>query len=269
MRRYVPVTLDRHSSLAWKRFDDFGFCSADHTAPIVLAELAKASVSMPVGFTRSDEGYQLAVLLGIEGSPNLFVTQSGRWVGSYVPASFRGYPFTLVPSSVQGEAILSVDEDGPCVGPAGGLEWDQAFFTSQGKVAQLVSQIVWFLKQVHASEEATHAAVAALDEQGLIVPWALSLETAAGLRGLHGVYRVDDEKLARLGGDALEALHRAGALMLAHAQILSMQKLDLLQQLFDDRGTMAEPQAAGAYEPSALSDVELGMPGSGFSFENL
>ena len=42
---------------------------------------------------------------------NLFVGPDGHWLGGYVPASLRSYPFRVLGSEGSGQLALCVDED--------------------------------------------------------------------------------------------------------------------------------------------------------------
>lgn len=268
MKSFEPVSLDAFAARAWRRFNHFGFAARDITVPIVFAELPKACTVFPLGFSKGDGHISLIAVMGVERGCNLFVAPDGKWFGGYVPAALRSGPFALLPND-KGDFELCADTASKLVGPAGSIEWDQAFFTEQGKITPAVKDIASFLHQVHLSREVMQRACAVLHEVELLVEWPLSISTPVGLVSLGGVMKVDEKRLAALDAAALAELHASGALFAAHAQLISMHKLDVLQRLYDTRGEVSRAaHEASLGESGAPLAGDASLPGM-FSFKNL
>lgn len=230
--RIVPVSLDTHRDLRWSPFTDFGFARKTALAPVVLAELPRAIMSMPVGFVRTNGVAQPAALLGLRPEENLLVAPDGRWLGPYVPAAFRGHPFRLLPLEADSRMALCVDEDSGLVG----RDEREAFFGPDDRLAERARQVLEFLTQVEANRQATIAATAALDSAGVLAPWPIEVRAERNARRVDGLLRVDEAALNRLDGATLAALRDAGALALAYMTLLSAQHLALLGELARRRG---------------------------------
>lgn len=268
MKSYEPVSLASFANRAWRRFNNLDFAAGDLTVPIVFAELTKACTVFPLGFSKGEGHISLIAVMGIEGGCNLFVAPDGKWFGGYVPAAFRSGPFALV-SNDKGDLELCADMASELVGHAGSIEWDQAFFTEQGKITPAVKDLASFLHQVHLSQEVMQRACAALDQVELLVEWPLSISTPAGLVSLGGVMKVDEKRLAALDGADLAELHASGALFVAHAQLISMQKLEVLQRLYDTREEVSSAaHAALLCDNGGTLAADASLPGM-FSFKNL
>ena len=108
--RLVPVSRSTHGNRRWRRLRNFTFAAGEVIAPLVGAEAAAAAVALPMGFVKVGEEIRLVALLGLAPGRNLFVAPDGRWIGSYVPACFRTYPFRFA-NSPQGQPVLCVIDD--------------------------------------------------------------------------------------------------------------------------------------------------------------
>src|SRR3954447_13904434 len=97
MPRLVAVSRERHGQKKWLRFKGYAFAAANAVAPIVGAELARApAILMPSAFLQHSGRYMLVSVLSATPGRNMFVGSDGRWLGPYVPACFRLYPFCMV-----------------------------------------------------------------------------------------------------------------------------------------------------------------------------
>ncbi|MEA1053628.1 SapC family protein [Lamprobacter modestohalophilus] len=115
MANLQPITLSRHRDQRWARYTDYRFAAADTLAPLVVQELPKALMSLPIGFIEQPDGYGLVAVQSLQPGQNLFVSVDGRWLGGYVPALYRGYPFALAKTE-EGQQVLCIDEDSGLVG---------------------------------------------------------------------------------------------------------------------------------------------------------
>lgn len=231
MSRYAPLTVANHAHRRWRRFANYNFARTSAMVPLVAAELPKAVLSLPIALIPNegkDTGFLPVALLGLEANRSLFVAPDGRWLGRYIPAALRGYPFRLLATNDQ-RLVLCVDEESELLTDDSNAE---PFFDAAGKLSNQVAEVVEFLKQVEQNRQATVNACAALHAQGLVQPWPVTLQTGQhGERRLDGLYRIEERTIATLSNAALGALRDAGALPLAYCQLLSMQHLGVLASL--------------------------------------
>ncbi|MBE0471941.1 MAG: SapC family protein [Methyloprofundus sp.] len=227
MPTYQAITKSDFEHLKWKRFDSYQFTALDAVAPIVVQELAKACMSIPITFIKQDDQFVTAALLGLKPGQNLFVSQEGQWIGSYTPAAYRGYPFALAQAD-NDQLVLCVDRDSGLVGEY----FEESFFNAEGQPAQSVKDILDFLQQVRTNRLLTLRLCAALDAEGLIQPWPIKVRGKDDQeQTIEGLYRVDEAKFNALDADALHRVHQSGALPVVYCQLLSMQHIQTLGKL--------------------------------------
>ena len=247
MANYVPVTKERHATKRWRRYRSYAFAAQQAGVPLVGAELGQAVRTFPVAFIKQAETFVLVAVLGLVQGRNLFVTPDGRWLGPYVPAALRVYPFALARTE-QGKQVFCVDEASGLVidGPDGEPFLDEA---GNGPSEQ-VKQLLDFLLKVEQNRVGTATATAALQSAGLIQPWPIVLKTQKGEEKVEGLFRVNEPALNALDDDAFLELRRKGAIPLAYAQIISMSNLGVL-------GRLSAAQAPA--QPQAAPQVQLGQ----------
>jgi hypothetical protein len=228
MVKFVPLSRQQHGDKTWKRPDTYQFAAHEALAPLVGREAGTAAVNMPMAFTKEGEGYQLVALLSFAPKTNLFVNDDGKWVGSYIPATFRSYPFRLLRVDGQDKMVLCIDEESEFIKDGPG---DEIFFDGGNQASKAVTQIGEFLTQLEQSRQATAFAVGALAEAGVVAPWPIKVKTADKETPVTGVYRIDEKALNKLDTEQFEKLRKVGAVPLAYAQLISMARLEVLQRL--------------------------------------
>lgn len=258
MPKYVPITRERHAAKRWKPYSGFAFAAQEAVASVELVEVPAAVMSLPLAFLERGEGFVLAAVLGLQNGRNLFVAPDGRWIGGYIPALIRGYPFRLASAGDSGRKILCIDEDSGLLtdGPEG-----EAFFSEDGQPLQTMTDILNQFLQMDKNGVLTANACMALVKHKLICPWPVTYETAGGgKQGIKGLFKIDEAALNALSGDALLALRQAGALLLAYGQLLSMQHMPRLSILADAHAKLAAkaaPAKPAGLPVSATGELDL------------
>lgn len=252
MPNYQALSRESHAQKHWQRSSNYAFAAADSLAPLTVAELPKAIMAMPVGFVRQGEGFVLNAVLSLKPGMNVFVAQDWRWLGQYIPAVYRSYPFRLAPTA-DGKQVLCVDEDSGLVtdGSKG-----EDFFSLDGQPAPAIQDILNFLTHLEQSRLATTRACGALQKHQLICPWPIKVKTDAGEQAASGLFQIDEAALNQLSGDALLELRQTGALLVAYCQLLSMQHLPLLSKLAEAHAKASE-QALAAQKSMSGNDLDL------------
>jgi SapC len=229
MPRFAVVSRERHEQKKWLRFNGYGFAAADAQAPIVVAELARAALSMPCAFLEQSGRYTLVAVLSVIPGRNMFVGPGGRWLGPYVPAWFRTHPFRMFPQQGTDKVVLCVDEESGLV-----VERDAAgadFFDAEGNPAPAVKPVFETLTEVERSRRATDLAVAALAQAGVIRPWPIKVKTDQGDQAISGLHGIDAAALHALPDDEFVKLRTTSALPIAYAQMLSAGQLGVFERL--------------------------------------
>jgi hypothetical protein len=227
--KYAIVSPERHGRKKWLRFQSYAFTAAAAVAPVIDAELAIAALSMPLAFTEHAGRHTLVAVLSLVPERNLFVAPDGRWLGSHVPAWFRGYPFRLLAPDGTDRSVLSVDEESGLV-VDGGSNGEQ-FFDPEGNLSPALKQVLEFWGAVERSHATTDLAVQALTQANVIRPWDIKVKTEEGQRAVAGLHQIDESAIRALSDDAFLKLRRASALPIAYAQLLSGGQVGVFEQL--------------------------------------
>jgi hypothetical protein len=231
MVNIVPVDRRRHSGKGWRPSHAYAFASSQSAVPLVGAEFAAAAVAMPIAFMQHEGRYvAVAVLSPIQGR-NFFVAPNGHWLGNYVPAALRSYPFRLARAEDSDQFMLCIDEDSGWVVDANVGEGVAKFFEEDGSPSAGAQAIVGLLKEIEQNRATTELAMTDLAEAGVIQPWPLHIKEGDQEVAVKGLYRIDAAALAALDDETFLKLRRSSALTLAHAQLISLQTLGVFQQL--------------------------------------
>ena len=195
----VPVDRDRHAGKGWRHSRDYSFAAQLVSVRLVGAELASAAVAMPVAFIEHSGRYLVAGVMSPLPGRNLFVAPDGRWLGAYVPAAFRSYPFSLARVEGSDRAILCIDENSGWVVDSGVNADVTKFFDEDGRPSLATKATLDFLQQIEWSRTITDLAVAALADARVIQPWPLNVHDGyqqVQVNGLHRILRITSDQRA-------------------------------------------------------------------------
>ena len=249
MPEFVAITPERHAKKRLKNTADYAFASELNIIQLIGSELSKTVSAMPIGFIRQEVGYQLVAFTSLEDGLNLYVTPDGKWLGPYIPAALRAYPFRLAKQEKSDTSILCINEASGLVSE--NMEEGYAFFDDQNEPTQEINEILSLLSKIEANLAVTQASVTALDHAGLIAPWELNLLDGEDAVPVTGLFKVDEDALNNLDDEAFLTLRKAGGFAIAYAQLLSMNQLAVLERLGKLRGQLLEQkQATKSGDPS-------------------
>jgi len=239
----IPVRPTEHRHHGWKQPTGYPFAARDSVVPVSLEELPALLAYYPLAIVSSSSAsHHLVALLSPTAQDNAYLDPEGRWRAAYIPAHYRAYPFTVVRAPKSESANRQTSALVLCFDTASGLlrehpdeqAGERRFFDDQGQPQPLTAKLVEFLKHRYESRHRTDRAVAALRRAGVLVPWPLppSRDTKVSYEPLSGLMRVDEQALNALDAEALLTLRDANALSVAYAQILSMRRILLLDELY-------------------------------------
>jgi hypothetical protein len=227
MAEVVAVSKVRHASLTWQRPVNFLFASKDPVVVLGSHEVPRAIMSMAVGFMENMGTHIVVAVQGLKLGQNRFVSRDGRWLGDYIPATYRTYPFCLG-RSPEGTDVLCVDEAKAQVSasPSG-----ESFFLPDGAPAPHVAEALALLTQMEKDRQNAQKVCQLLAQHDLLEPWPLKAHDGDEVLEAKGLYRIAERKLYELEPAALAEIHKNGGLMLAFAQLFSMQQIHKLGKL--------------------------------------
>lgn len=244
-RKIVPVTPERHAGKFWQRFKSYGFAAFTSFAPLTMAEIPKAVHCLPMCFIQANDRFQLAALLSPALGDNYYAAPDGTWLGTYVPACFRGHPFLLAPHKDRSKLILCVDESCELISDEAG----EPFVDSERQPSPAVARVMEFLQKVEQNRVLTQQAVDALARAGLIVPWPLKVKIGADEMEVAGVHRVDEARLNSLDDASFLRIREVGGMSIVYGQLFSMGNVGMFERL---------AQIRAQRKASAPAEADLG-----------
>lgn len=254
MTRWITISREKHANAHWTPSQGFDFARPLQVTDILIPELSSLLPQFALGFVQQQKDhFQPVALLGV-GSGNLYVNAKGQWLGSYVPATLRGYPFMLAPKEDGGrnERVLCIADE--YLGEGGADS--QPLFNDEGKLADTAARAMDFLKQCEQFRAATAVATRALADARLLQRWPLKVNRGEDKEPLtlEKLYQIDEQRLNELDAETLANLRQSGALLLAYTQMLSMNQVDQLSQRARHLDQEREATAAGVGDMDPFDD---------------
>lgn len=240
----VPVSSARHSGWSVEIGTDYTFSKNVNAVPLMAVEIPNAAAEYAVVFSGSDEAIMPAVILGMRGSENLYLTMQGGWQAKYLPAFVRRYPFVFSSSTDGSTFTLCIDESFPGFNQQGRGE---RLFDDQNKPTPYVENVLKFLEQYQLEFRRTQAFCAKLRELGLLETMRAQANLATGERvQLTGFMAVNRDRLKALPAQALAELAKTDALELLYLHLQSMRNFSgMMDRLGARRSVEAGETAEG------------------------
>lgn len=200
-RTAVPVTAERHRDWSVKTGESWGFAAAANSVPLTAVEFAEAAAEYPIVFAGTEGAVLPAAILGVQENENLHVGPDGSWLGRYIPAFVRRYPFVFSEDEAGTTFTLHIDETFPGCNQAGRGE---RLFDADGTRTQYLGTVLAFLQEYQDSFRRTQAYCARLMELGLLQPMQARFTLGSGeQRSLSGFMVIDRARLKALPPDVV------------------------------------------------------------------
>lgn len=181
-------------------------------------------------------------LLGFEEGENLFLSEDG-WDANYVPLMIQRHPF-IIGYQEDSEApegkrpVVSIDMDSPRISQTEG----EAVFLPHGGTSDFLTAMTEVLEDIQVGHQMNEAFIEALLEFDLIESVSMEIELNDGSkRQLLGLYTINEERLDRLGADALGKLQELGFLLPVYMILASLSSFRTLIDKRNER--LAQPDA--------------------------
>ncbi len=215
------LSWDRHKSWSWRRPADYGFAKQWQSVPVTVQEAVSAASCFPIVFSRDRNGILPQALLrrGPEGQ-SAFIGPEGQWRAAWLPPRLAAWPFDLIEDVAGGQA-LALHEDSNLASPEPGQY--RIYTQAEGApdtLAPEAARLAALLKDHAEARPATAHSAKALHDMGLL----------AAFEGKPSIMIVERQAAAALDEAAVVLLHRAGALGLLHAGLVSLAHLDWMER---------------------------------------
>jgi len=247
MTRHVMLNNIVHKDLrvATRYAPEFG--DNVGTMLVVPTEFADVQREYPIFFRKDPATGEFSsfVLLGFSKDENLFL-EDGAWKAAYVPGIVARGPFLIgfqerrEGGDVQTEAVIHVDLDDPRISATDG----EPVFLPQGGNSRYLDRVVAILNAIRTGLEVSKAMFAAFTAADLIEPVKIEVKFSSEEQyDLHGMFTINQKKLAELDAETLHKLNRSGFLQGA---FLVTSSLGNVQRLIEMKGRRRQRQAASA-----------------------
>ena len=189
------------------------------------AEFRNMQAHYPIVFRKTADGaFQPFALFGFKEGQNLFL-EDGRWDATYLPLAIERQPFLI--GTAGDELVIHVDLDSPRISMGNGA--GETVFLKHGGTTVFLDRVNSVLLTLHQGLQSTSAFVDALLQQDLLESFVLDVQLDDGSQHrLTGFYTINEDRLNRLDGHALERLNRAGHLEPIYMAIASLSNLRVL-----------------------------------------
>ena len=232
---------------------DFSFSTQTNSIPLAAVEFFDTAREYPIAFTGQEGGAFFPIaLFGVRQNENLFVSTEGKWLGKYIPAFVRRYPFVLAEKQDADDFNVFIDEAYPGFGAADG----ERLFEGSGDHSPLLKQALEFLSTYQGEIKRTRLFVERLQALDLLIPRVLEVvRKDQPALVLQGFSVVDEGRLMALGDAQLVELARSGLLAWIYAHLMSLGNVSELASRLDARLTAAgAPADAAPAEPAPAAE---------------
>ena len=239
-----PVILDRnhHRNLRLKASPNgLTYAASTIAIPLAIVEFPQAVTEFPIVFAVGDKGPGTPVaLVGVREKESLFIDGNGKWLGSYVPAFVRRYPFVLNIDPETKAPMVLVDEAYDGLSATDG----DRLFEEDGTETEITKSMLAFLGDFKAQGELSNEFMARITKFDLLVPQSIVVnrgkEPSVTLDGFH---IVDEKRLHALDDAATLELARSGDLARIHTHLLSLNNIQKLVLRLNDKLPLAAAAA--------------------------
>lgn len=229
MASLQAITKTDFANKSWRRCTNYSFAAQDTYCVLAAQELPQAMLSMPIAFIQDDEGFLIVAVLGLQTSSNFYLDSEGNWLGKYIPARYRSYPFLLVPNTAtKDQMVLCIDADSGLVTES---DIGEKFFDETGEPSATLTEILNFLTKVSAGQAAAARICESLQKHDLLKPWDMEIQLETGIQRVEGLFCINETALNALSDEDFIEIRKSGALPAIYCQMLSMQHIGELAQV--------------------------------------
>lgn len=232
-QRAVPLNPAIHGDWWVEGQTGYEFSRAANCVPIMAVEFLKSGRVTPLVFLEQG-GVVLPVgLLGLRQGENLCLSAAGDWVGEYVPAYVRRYPFIFATSEDGSTFTLCIDDSYSGFNQSGSGD---ALFESAGGHSPYLEKVLSFLKEYELQYRRTQEFCTILKDLSLLEPMQARFTLASGENiALTGFLSVSRERLKEIPADKLVEATAKGVLELIYCHLFSLENFAQLVKALNEQ----------------------------------
>ncbi len=221
-----PLNKEKHGTWFLEAQNDFFFSKDTNCVYVAGIEFPLASKEYPIVFALdADHNPFPVVLLGLRNDENLFLDEKGKWLGKYVPAYIRRYPFILARGEEQNYTVC-IDES---FADFNTVKEGEQLFTKDGEQTPLLDNSMNFLKEYEIHVEWTNGLCKALKDLDILESMQANITLKNGEKlSLSGLMVVNKDKLKKLDAKVLKDLVEKDYLDMIYAHVQSLANMNSL-----------------------------------------
>jgi len=232
MTNYALLNNVEHHDL--KVITQYGAKYGDNIATALTfpTEYADVQREYPIFFQKDPQSgeFRSVVLLGFEKDENLFL-DNDTWRANYIPGIVARGPFLIgfqekeIGGNIVKDPVIHIDLDSPRVSRTEGTP----VFLPRGGNSPYIEQVAAVLNGIRDGLEISKLMFEAFTSMDLIEPMNVEIKFTADLQyDLRGLYGINQAKLNSLDGESLLKLNKAGFL---HGAFLILSSMNNVQRL--------------------------------------
>jgi hypothetical protein len=187
--RAEVLSLERHKSLKFHTANSFSFAAPWLYVPVHGKEIPSLGRTMPILFTRNDNGALTPCLL-LKAPGKSAINASGQWQAGKLPDIMRLYPFGWIQEG-QGNRLTLYPEAPHFDGPG------ERLITSKGKPTQKLNKIMRALSPIQAAFAETAVLMQELNSLNILQPFRVSVGKEDSARAVT-LWAVSDPSVLKL-----------------------------------------------------------------------
>lgn len=232
-KRIEALDSIRHRSLRLRPRDNWAFARGSNAIPLTFSEIPRAAQEFPIVFAGDGDRLHIVALVGLTEAENLLIAPDGRWLGRYVPAYLRGYPFVFGSTGQPDNPFLvAIDPDADTLTTDDG----EALFDDHGARTATLDTLVEFLRQYEAQMDKARRLARRVAELGLLVEVNADVRLRSGRQyEMTGLRVIDRSRLQQLPEADKLALFDSEWLEMIYHQFASLQTFSTLVDRLSER----------------------------------
>ncbi len=230
-KKLVILDKKRHSDLKVKPMRDLNFARGNSFIPLLATEVALIGSTFPIVFT-DNENPSLVALVSL-GGESLAINHEGKWITNYIPAFIRRYPFAIAQTEDNPQQkVILIDEESDLVSTIEGNE----LFLEDGTQSDTLKNAINFLTNYENQFTITKNVAKVIRDSGILEEREIAVGEGDEKQVLvNGFKIIDREKLNSLSDDILADWVRKGIITLIDAHIKSLENINTLFELAQQR----------------------------------
>ena len=200
-------------------------------SPILIDEVMTVASQYPIAFQKTKNNkFILVCFFSLLKNINPFINSENRWLGEYIPISFRTYPFIFNKLDRDSEPFLCFNPNSSLIKETNTPDFFP-FFLENGDPSDQLQKILNILKIVEENKLKTNQILESLANAELMTEWPIEIRLNDGSFKIEGFHKIDNEKLKSLNTSQQNQLFSNESLRLAYAQLISVNNLTKLKEM--------------------------------------